>query len=403
MSEPVTLSLRRQRTFDPAPELEQLLCSGRSLHRLRFRDGEIGWLVTGYREARAVLNDSRFSLRQWPPLLTEDPGKHAAYVEMMDRTGLLAGEMLAMDPPEHTRLRRVLAPDFSLKSVAGLAGAVDEIVDRCLDEMEESGPPVDLVHAFATPIPQRVHCVLLGVPEEDIPMLELIGETISNSDLSIDDVTAATQRFREYLEGVVARKRAEPGNDLMTHIVENGELTEDEILGILVLLFIAGVDTTASMLATGVFALLCHADQLEILRADPAAVDAAVEELMRYLTVFNIGSLTRTAAEEVEMDGAVIRAGELVSVSFLGANRDGERFEHPDELDLRRGGKGQIGFGHGVHVCLGQHLARLEMRIAFTRLLERFPNLRLAVPTDEIPLSGDQALTFAVRRLPVAW
>ncbi|MBS1878515.1 MAG: cytochrome P450 [Actinobacteria bacterium] len=403
MTEPITLSLRRQRTFDPAPELEGLLRTGRSLHPLRFRGGEVGWLVTGYREARAVLNDPRFSLKPWPPLLVEDPAKHEAYVEMMDRTGLVAGEMLAMDPPEHTRLRRVLAPRFSINAVRGLSEAVEEVVGRCLDEIEAAGPPVDLVEAFANPIPERMHCVLLGVPETDIPLLRMIGETISDTEQSIEEVAAATGQFREYLEQVVARKRAEPGNDLITHIIENGELSEEEILGILVLLFIAGVDTTASMLATGTFAVLCHGDQLELLRGDPALVDAAVEELMRYLTVFNIGTLTRTALEDVELDDAVIRAGDLVSVSLLGANRDGERFERPDELDLRRGGRGQVGFGHGVHVCLGQHLARLEIRVGLARLLERFPDLRLAVPTEEVPLSGDGALTFAVQALPVTW
>jgi cytochrome P450 len=403
MSEPITLSMRRQRTFDPPPELEELLRAGSSLHPLRFEGGEVGWLVTGYKEARAVLNDPRVSLREWPPLLTEEPAKHAAYVEMMGRTGLVAGEMLAMDPPEHTRLRRVLAPRFSIGAVKELAGAVDEVVGRCLDETEAAGRPADLVKTFATPIPQRMHCVLLGVPEDDIPMLDAIGKTISDTELSSQVVIDTTEEFREYLEGVVARKRAEPGNDLMTHIIETGELTDDEILGLLVLLFIAGVDTTASMLATGTFALLCHLDQLEMLREDPSLVDGAVEELMRYLTVFNIGTLTRTATEDIEIDDVTIRAGELISVSLLGANRDGERFERPDELDLQRGGRGQIGFGHGVHVCLGQHLARLEMRTALTRLLERFPDLRLAGSTDEVPLSGDAALTFAVQSLPVTW
>lgn len=403
MSEPITLSMRRQRTFDPPPELERLLRAGTSLHPLRFEGGEVGWLVTGYGQARAVLNDRRLSLRPWPPLLTEDPADHAAYIEMMESTGMRDGEMLAKDPPEHTKLRRVLAPKFSIKSVSRLTEAVEEVVGRCLDAMEAAGPPVDLVETFAKPIPQRMHCVLLGVPESDIPMLELIGSTIGDPGMGIEEILAATDRFRGYLEEVVARKRREPGDDLITHIVENGELTDDEILGVLVLLFVGGVDTTASMLATGTFALLCHADQLELLRAEPESVDAAVEELMRYLTVFNIGSLTRTAVEDIEVDGAVIRAGEMVSVSFLGANRDGERFERPDELDIRRGGKGQIGFGHGVHVCVGQHLARLEMRIAFARLLERFPDLRLAVPTEEVPLSGEGALTFAVRELPVAW
>jgi cytochrome P450 len=322
---------------------------------------------------------------------------------MMGRTGLVAGEMLAMDPPEHTRLRRVLAPRFSIGAVKELAGAVEEVVDRCLEETEAAGRPADLVKTFATPIPQRMHCVLLGVPEDDIPMLDAIGKTISDTQLSSEVVIATTEEFREYLEGVVARKRAEPGDDLMTHIIETGELTDDEILGLLVLLFIAGVDTTASMLATGTFALLCHTEQLALLRADPSLVDGAVEELMRYLTVFNIGTLTRTATEDIELDGATIRAGDPISVSLLGANRDGERFERPDELDLERGGRGQIGFGHGVHVCLGQHLARLEMRTAFARLLQRFPDLRLAGSTDEVPLSGDAALTFGVQSLSVTW
>lgn len=403
MSEPITLSMRRQRTFDPPPELERLLRSGRSLHRLRFRGGEVGWLVTGHREARAVLNDPRFSLRQWRPLLTEDPDKHAAIVQMMDRTGLRAGEMLAMDPPEHTRLRRVLARRFSINSVSELGAKIDEIVVRCLDRMEESGTPADLAEMLAAPVPRLTHCALLGVPEEDIPMLELIGETNANESLSAEDVSVATERFRDYLEEVVARKRAEPGDNLMTHLIENGELDGDEILGLLVLLYIAGVDTTEAMISTGTFALLCHTEQLEALRADVSQVDTAVEEIMRYLTVFNVGTLTRTALEDVELDGVVIRAGDAVSVSLLGANRDGERFEHPDELDFGRGGRGQVGFGHGVHVCLGQHLARLEMRIVFARLLERFPNLRLAVPTEEIPLSGELAVTFSVQRLPVAW
>jgi cytochrome P450 len=403
MSEPITLSMSRQRIFDPPPELEGLIEAEGSLHRLRFRGGEVGWLVTGYRAARAVLNDSRFTMRPWPPLLTEDPDKHEAYVAMMGKTGLLAGEMLAMDPPEHSRLRRVLAPKFSIKSVAEWTEAVEEVVGRCLDETEAAGRPADLVKTFATPIPQRMHCALLGVSEDDIPMLELIGSTIADQELSIDEVIDATGDFRDYLEGVVARKREEPGRDLMTHIIENGELTEDEILGILVLLFVAGVDTTASMLATGTFALLANPGQLDLLRADPTLIDATVEELMRYLTVFNIGTLTRTALEDVEIDGETIRAGDLVSVSLLGANRDDERFDHAAELDLERGGKGQIGFGHGVHVCLGQHLARLEMRVAFTRLLERFPDLRLAGSTEDVKLSGDAALTFAVQELLVDW
>jgi cytochrome P450 len=405
MPEPISLSMRRQRTFDPPPELEQLLRTGRSLHRLRFRGGEVGWLVTGYHEARAVLKDARFSLRPWPPLLVEDPDKHSAYVDLMRRTGLQSGDMLTLDPPEHTTLRRALASKFSINGLneLELPAKIDAIVSRCLDRMEDAGPPADLVEAFAAPVAQLTHCALIGVDEDAIPMLKMIGETVTNTEQSAEQAIADTERFREYLQGVVERKRAEPGNDLMSHIIERDELTEDQILGVLVMLFIAGVDTTASALGTGIFALLCHVEQLEALRADMCRVNEAVEELTRYLTTLNVGSMTRTALEDVELDGAVIRAGEIVSVSLLGANRDGERFERPNELDLQRGGKGQLGFGTGVHVCIGQHLARLEMRTGYTRLLERFPELRLAVPTDEIPISGEFDPTFRALRVPVAW
>jgi cytochrome P450 len=399
----ITLSMVRDRIFDPPAELNDLLRSGRSLHRLRFKGGEVGWLVTGYHAARSVLNDPRFSLREIPPLLTVEPAKHEGVIEWMREEGLLRGDMLTMDPPEHTRLRQALAPRFALRSVEQFESTVEEIVARCLDDLEMTEPPQDLVRTFAAPITFRSHCAFLGVPERDIHMLELIGETNGNPALSADEVMAATREFLEYLKDVVARKRAEPGDDLITDLLDGGVLDDEEILGMLVLLFIAGVDTTESMLATGVFALLTHEDQLELLRGDPTLWKSAVEELMRYLTVFNVGTLTRTATEDVRLDGATIKAGEWVSVSLLGANRDGERFSNPEELDIARGGKGQIGFGHGVHVCIGQHLARLEMRVGFTRLIERFPGISLASPVEDVILSEEDEVTFAVKRLPVSW
>jgi cytochrome P450 len=394
--------MARERVFDPPVELERAMRSGASLHRLRFKGGEIGWLVTGYDAARSVLNDNRFSFREIPPLLTVEPEKHAAVIRMMRGEGLLRGDMLTMDPPEHTRLRQAINPRFALRSIEQFEPVVEDVVARCLDDLAASAPPVDLVKTFAAPIAFRSHCALLGVPEDDVPMLELIGETNRNPALTADEVTAATLEFRTYLEGVVARKRREPGDDLITDVLTGGELDEEEVVGLLLLLFIAGVETTESMLSTGVFALLTHADQLELLRGDETLMKPAVEELMRYLTVFNVGALTRTATEDVELDGVVIRAGEWVSVSLLAANRDAERFSDPDRLDVLRGGKGQIGFGHGVHVCSGQHLARLELRIGLTRLLERFPQLSLA-PGEDVVLSGEDEVTFGVKRLPVTW
>ncbi|WP_320668997.1 cytochrome P450 [Patulibacter defluvii] len=398
----ITLSMARERIFHPPAALEQLLCNGESLHRLRFKGGEVGWLVTGYDAARSVLKDPRFSLREIPPLHTVEPSKHDAVIAMMREEGLLRGDMLTMDPPEHTRFRHAINPRFALRSVELFEDRVQEIVGRCLDDVAAAGRPADLVRTFAAPISFRSQCALLGVPEDDIPMLELIGETNRNPTLSADEVIAATRQFRDYLIEVVARKRREPGDDLISDIIEGGTLDDEEIVGLLVLLFVAGVETTESMISTGVFALLTHPDQLALLRSDPTLMKPAVEELMRYLTVFNVGALTRTATDDVELDGVTIERGSWVSVSLLGANRDGERFPRPDELDLRRGGKGQIGFGHGVHVCSGQHLARLELRVGLSRLFERFPELALA-PGEDPLFSGEGEVTFAVKRLPVTW
>ena len=398
----ITLSMARERIFHPPAELESLLRSGESLHRLGFKGGDIGGLVTGYDAARSVLNDPRFSLREIRPLLTVEPAKHDAVIRTMREDGLLRGDMLTMDPPEHTRFRQAIGPRFALRRIEQLQHTVEEIVGRCLDELETAGPPVDLVRTFAAPVSFRSQCAFLGVPERDIPMLELIGETNRNPALSADEVIAATREFRAYLEEVVARKRREPGEDLISDLVSGGDLDGEEIVGLLVLLFVAGVETTESMLATGVFALLTHPDQLDLLRADPALMKPAVEELMRFLSVFNVGALTRTATEDVEVDGVVIERGAWVSVSLLGANRDHERFSRPGELDIARGGKGQIGFGHGVHVCSGQHLARLELRVGLTRLIERFPQIALARGED-VTFSGEDEVTFAVKRLPVSW
>ncbi len=228
---PIILSMARERVFDPPVELEDALRSGASLHRLRFKGGEIGWLVTGYDAARSVLNDSRFSLREIPPLLTVEPEKHDAVIGMMRGEGLLRGDMLTMDPPEHTRLRQAINPRFALRSIERFESVVEDVVARCLDDLEAAAPPADLVKTFAAPIAFRSHRALLGVPEDDVPMLELIGETNRNPALTADEVTAATLEFRTYLDGVVARKRSEPGDDLITDILAGGALDDEEIVG----------------------------------------------------------------------------------------------------------------------------------------------------------------------------
>jgi cytochrome P450 len=401
-AEAIAMPMARERVFDPPSALARLR-ERQPLCRLRYRGGEVGWLITSHALARAVLTDPRFSLGSKRPFPVEDPVKQAAVMQTLDRERANVGNLLAMDPPDHTRLRRLLAGQFSSDRMSDLRGRIEHVVNGRLAAMQRAGPPADLVQAFAAPVALEAHCALLGVPATDSDQLERISTVDSDPRASADDVTAAIADFRSYLEGVVARKRRQPADDLMSHIVSSQELTSDEILSVLFLLFTAGVDTVAAMLATGPFALLCHPGEIEGLRADPASIDVAVEELMRYLTIFQVGALTRTALEDITLGDLVIRAGESVTVSLAAANRDPAKFENPDVLDLSRSARGHLGFGHGVHVCLGQHLARLEMQVGIGQLLRRLPSLRLAVPPEAVPLSSEEHLIFGVRELPVTW
>jgi cytochrome P450 len=209
------------------------------------------------------------------------------------------------------------------------------------------------------------------------------------------------RRLTEYLLGLVRRRRADPRDDLLSELAGSAELSDLEIAGSGVLLLTAGHETIAGMLGLSVFALLSHPEQLARLRDGSASKDAAVEELLRYLTIFQFG-VPRSPLEDIELDGQLIRAGETVTVSLPAANRDPQRFECPDELDLARSARGHLAFGYGVHQCIGQNLARMELHVALPALFERLPGLRLAVPDGEVPLSHDAGF-YGVLRLPAAW
>jgi len=210
--------------------------------------------------------------------------------------------------------------------------------------------------------------------------------------------------LNRYTLSLVRRKRAEPTDDMLSGLVGNvgtEALTEIEAAGVAGLLLTAGFESTAYMLATGMFALLQSPDQLAALRADPALLDGAVEELLRYMTPLQVGPV-RAALEDIEIDGHLIKAGEAVTISLPTANRDPERFDDPQNLDIRRSAKGHMAFGHGVHQCLGQQLARCSLRVGYSALLRRFPTLRLAVPPDEVPMRW-QMPVYGVKALPVTW
>ncbi|MGK5627240.1 cytochrome P450 [Streptomyces sp. URMC 123] len=392
---PVTLPTERTAgcPFDPPAGLAQLR-EERPLARMAYPDGHIGWLATGHSTVRAIMGDPRFSSRyelmHYPlPGGPEGPLPPAP-----------PGDMTGMDAPGHTRLRRLLMGRFTVRRMRELTERVTEITAEHLEALERRGPGTDLVEAYARPIPALVICELLGVPYADRGRFQRYADTLMTMDATPEDRYAAMTGLQEYMAELVAAKRAEPSDDLLGDLARDSDLTDEELVGLGGFLLAAGLDTTANMIAHGTFALLSNPAQAAALRDDPDLAAGAVEELMRYLTVAH--TTVRTALEDVELDGQVIRAGESVTISLEAADRDPARFPDPDVLDLRRKATGHLGFGHGIHQCLGQQLARVELTVALPALFTRFPTLRLDIPADEVPLRTDMNI-YGVHRLPVAW
>jgi cytochrome P450 len=378
MSEAVTLPLHMRRAeFDPVPELSALR-DGEGVRKVATPFGVDAWLVTRFGDVRAVMGDSeRFSnglqMAVRPPMLRDFTDEQIA--------GMRAGNLLAFDPPEHTRLRRMLTPEFTVRRMRRLEPRIQDIVAEHLDAMERTGPSADLVTAFALPIPSLVICELLGVPYADRADFQRRTSRMLDMSVPLEERLEVQTEARAYMADLVARTRAEPGDALLGMLVrEHGDdLTTDELIGIGSLLLIAGHETTSNMLSLGTLALLRHPDQLDLLKKEPERIDAAVEELLRWLSIVHSGSVKVTTTD-VEVAGRRIPAGELVICALPAANRDPGFLPDADQLDISRGAMGHVAFGHGVHHCLGAPLARMEMRIAFPALLERFPDLREAGP-----------------------
>ncbi|SFQ16523.1 Cytochrome P450 [Amycolatopsis arida] len=385
----------RERPLDPPAPLNDLRAE-RPITRMTFADGAEGWLVTGYRQARTILADPRFSSRadlKHPPVPA--PRFAAAKPE------LPPGQFVHMDPPEHTRFRRLLTGQFTVRRMNQLMARVEEIAAEHAAALRRSGPPADLVAGFALPIPSLVICELLGVPYADRARFQRDSATLLDLGAGSEEVLGALQRMFGYLGELVRGKLAEPTDDLLGGLASTGELTEAELAGVGFLLLVAGHETTANMLALGTYALLTHPDQVAALRSEPELLDGAVEELLRYLTIVHLGT-ERTPLEDVEMDGVTLRTGETVLLHLPTANRDPERFPEPDRLDVRVPATGHLAFGHGIHQCLGQQLARIELRVGLATLVREFPNLRLAASAEEIPWRSDMSI-YGVHRLPVTW
>ncbi|WP_280269546.1 cytochrome P450 [Nocardia wallacei] len=381
-----------QDPFAPPPELAALRDEA-PLRPMIYPDGHEGWLATGHAEVRAVLADERLSNR------TELVHHYNPMYAGIELPPASPGDMDHVDGAAHARLRKPVAGWFSVRRVRELTDRVEELAAEYLDAMVARRPPVDLVQAFAFPVPATIICEMLGVPYADRAEFKDNAAKTTGS-APPEAVAEAWQALLDYIGRLVAAKRADPGDDILSALTET-DISDAEISGIGAFLLGAGLDTTANMLSLGTFALLRNPDQLAAWRADPNLTDSAVEELLRYLTPPHTG--VRSALADVEIAGQVIKAGQTVTVSTAAANRDPRRFPDPDTLDLARRATGHLAFSHGIHQCLGQQLARIELRVAFPALLRQFPTLRLAVPAAEVRLRTGADDVYGVHELPVEW
>jgi cytochrome P450 len=311
-----------------------------------------------------------------------------------------------MDDPEHARLRRMVTAPFMIKRVEAMRPAVQKIVDELIDSLLNGPKPVDLVEAFALPVPSLVICALLGVPYTDHDFFQENSRNLIRISVPVEERSASFKRLYDYLDELIGKKIENPGDDLLSTLVErigSGELTRRDAAGIGVLLLIAGHETTANMIALGTLALLEHPDQLAYMRAveDPQQIALAVEELLRYLNITHNGR-RRVALEDIEIGGRTIRAGDGIILPNDIGNRDPDVFAEPDRLDLGRDARRHVAFGFGVHQCLGQPLARMELQVVYGTLYKRVPGLKLATTVDRIPFKHDGAV-YGVYELPVTW
>ncbi|MEU7783239.1 MULTISPECIES: cytochrome P450 [unclassified Amycolatopsis] len=395
-------------TFEVAEDFAQdahlfaeLLRAGGPVRRTRMPRGLDCYIVTDFAQARALLADPRLhknSARARELFEAKLPSGQATQAGVGADLGF---HMLNSDPPDHTRLRKLVNKAFTARTIARLRPRVEEITSELLDALAGQ-ERADLLPAFAAPLPITVICELLGVRAQDRTEFAAWSKTLLSASQP-EEMQAAGQNMFGYLTDLIAQKRAEPAEDLLSdlvHATDDGDsLSEPELVSMAFLLLVAGHETTVNLIANGVLALLREPAQLARLRAEPELLPNAVEELLRFDGPIHLATL-RFTAEPVEVGGVTIPEGEFVLVSLLGANRDAERYPEPDRLDITRAAGGHLAFGHGIHYCVGAPLARLEAEIALGGLIARFPELALDAKPDEL-VYRPSSLVHGLEALPV--
>jgi cytochrome P450 len=389
MPEKLRLPFRRQ-GLDPVPELGDRRAT-EPVSKLARVFGHAVWVVTGHEAVRAVLIDAAGFSNDLRPLVGSQG----------DPASQQIGGLGMTDPPEHSRLRKILTPEFTKRRLARLEPRIAEIVDERLDALEAAGPVADLVPTFAFPVPFLVICELLGLSSEDRELFRELGP--ARFDLTQGGVGAfgAMSTSRELLLDAVATQRVEPGDGLIGQIIrELGDEVDDvELAGLADGVFLGGYETSVSMLSMGSLVLLQNREALRMLRGDDAAVDAVVEELLRYLTVVQT-AFPRFARHDMVLFGATIRSGDVLLCSLSGANRDTVFGAEPERFDPHRPPGPHVAFGHGFHRCVGAELGRMELRAAFRSLAHRFPDMELAVDPGQLSFR-ELSVVYGVESLPV--
>lgn len=361
--------------------------------------GAKAWLVTRHEDARFVLGDRRFSADR----------AHPGFPHVGPPRPVPPGNFVHIDPPGHTRLRRLVSRHFTVRTVGALRPKIQRYAEELTDEIARCGPPADLMSMLALPLPVRVISELVGVPRQDASIFPKATSIFMPSTATPELTAAKINEVKRYVAGLVAAKARDPGDDLISALIREhgpeGELTHPELIGLALVLMFGGYETTSNTLALGFTLLLRDQRQAALVQRNPALAKGAVEEILRFLSVVHTG-LPRLATEDVMVGGRLVRAGEGVIVSLASADRDPAVFTDPDRFDIRRfDGHREahhLAFGYGIHQCIGQMLARLQLRIAVQTALARLPRLRLAVPVEDLPFRHDMFI-YGLHKLPVRW
>ncbi|MEV0383716.1 cytochrome P450 [Nonomuraea sp. NPDC050643] len=397
-----TFPVQRTCPFAPPPEYERMREQA-PLVRAALPGGEV-WLVTRLAEAKQVLAGGGISTSPSTPghpnaALSADGGRTPEQHAVLGR--FTAGHFIDLDPPEHSRFRRLLIPEFTVRRVKELRPGIQRLVDGLIDDMLAQGPEAELVEAFGLALPSLVICQLLGVPYADREFFQSRTRSIVAA-RHPQEAYAAVVEIMTFLDELITETERRPQDDLLGRLILNGGLTHDELVGVTFLLLVAGHETTANMIPLAALTLMRHPDQLAALRADPGGWPMAVDELLRYHSIVDWVAFDRVATEDQEIGGQLVRRGEGIFVLGASANRDELAFERPDEFDVGRGARHHVAFGYGVHQCLGQNLARAELEISLRTLFERIPGLRVTVADEELPAKYDGAI-FGLKAMPVTW